>query len=247
MDKREISTNVGVDTGVIRDTIQFHRRLNDKLWTADGEMWPEVRVRLLRVALSFYSFLELPGLKVADIVVTGSNAAFNYTSGSDVDVHLIVDYERTVCPEIAENLFTTKKNLYNHSHDIAIRGFPVEVYVENKRNPAYSNGVYSLLTGTWVKQASRTAPSVDDAAVVAKTQDLAARIDALVNGAADADQIAALMHKLKTMRKSGLSRGGEFSVENLTFKSLRALGYLDRMRELRRSLEDASMSLGQGE
>ena len=37
------------------------------------------------------------------------------------------------------------------------------------------------------------------------------------------------------MRRAGLDQGGEFSVENLAYKILRNLGYLDR---LSRALDD---------
>ena len=40
-------------------------------------------------------------------------------------------------------------------------------------------------------------------------------------------------HKIKNMRKSGLEGGGEFSVENIAFKTLRRNGTLDRLSDLK--------------
>lgn len=234
-----------IDPAEVTKNIRFHDALNPKIWSGDT-LRIEVRVRLLRAALAFYKYLELPDLKLADIVITGSNASFNYTDLSDVDVHLIVDYDKTVCPEIAENFFSTKKTLWNQSHSISIRGHGVEMYVENQKNPAYSNGVYSLLKGKWIKTPSAVKPRWDDAAVIMKTENLADQIDALLNGDADAGKVSALMDKIWGMRKSGLAAGGEFSTENLAFKSLRALGYLDRLRQARTSAEDADLSLPEG-
>ena len=45
------------------------------------------------------------------------------------------------------------------------------------------------------------------------------------------------------MRKDGLAEGGQFSVENLVFKKLRSMGYLDRLAQLETDAYDASMSL----
>lgn len=225
----------------VLSTVAFHDRLNPLLWT-DGAMRPEVRVRLLRIALKFYQFLEIPGLKVEDIVVTGSNAAFNYTRLSDIDIHLVVDYRTAVCPDTAENLFTAKKNLWNSEHELSIRGFGVELYVEDANRPAESNGVYSILRAEWRSQPSSKEPRFDDAALVRKTEALAGQIDGLLRRPDDA-QLDRMLKRLKAMRQAGLESGGEFSVENLTFKSLRALGYVDRLRAARTEAEDDALSL----
>jgi hypothetical protein len=47
------------------------------------------------------------------------------------------------------------------------------------------------------------------------------------------------------MRKAGLERAGEWSVENLVFKILRNLGLIDQITEKIRELEDAELSLEQ--
>jgi hypothetical protein len=41
-----------------------------------------------------------------------------------------------------------------------------------------------------------------------------------------------LKKKILEMRKEGLSRSGEFSVENLVFKKLRNEGYIEKIIEL---------------
>jgi len=47
------------------------------------------------------------------------------------------------------------------------------------------------------------------------------------------------------MRKAGLERAGEWSTENLVFKSLRNLGFIDRISDKIRELEDQELSLEQ--
>lgn len=198
---------------------------------------------MLRAAIAFYNFLEVDGLRIADIVLTGSNASYNYTSQSDIDVHLIVDYARTTCPDLAENFFGAKKNLWNLTHSISIRGHGVEMYVEDEDRSAISNGVYSILRGEWVKEPDPSAPSWDEKAILLKTEHYAGMIDSVLSGEPDPETMQAILHKLKVMRKSGLENGGEFSVENLAFKSLRNLGYLDRLRQAKENAEDNSLSL----
>jgi hypothetical protein len=229
------------DPSSITRNIQFHDHLNPKLWDGD-RMRLDVRVHLLRVAISFYRFIEVKKLVISDMIVTGSNAAFNYTDQSDIDVHLVVDYQKSVCPDLAENFFAAKKNLWNDLHHVAIREHDVEVYVENSRAPAYSNGVYSLMRGEWLHKPSPQEPRFDDTAVVRKVEALAGQIDDVIESGSS-EAIQAMQSRLKRMRQSGLSAGGEFSTENLTFKALRSLGYLDRLFQAKTDQEDADLSL----
>jgi len=45
------------------------------------------------------------------------------------------------------------------------------------------------------------------------------------------------------MRAAALKQGGEFSVENLVFKELRNLGYMNKVEEYLRSKQDERFSL----
>lgn len=232
-----------IDPAAVRRNMRFHGELNRKLWTPDNEMRLEVRVRLLRAAVAFYRFLDLPTLVVQDIILTGSNAAYNYTDLSDIDIHLVVDYDRTVCPILAPEFFGAKTLLWNQSHNAKIRGHSIEMYVEDSKKPAQSNGVFSILTGKWLNRPEQKSPAWNDGAVIAKTSHLADQIDDLLESSPTTDAIDNLLSRLKTMRQGGLSDGGEFSIENLAYKSLRALGYLDRLYDARSQVEDDAFSL----
>mgnify|MGYP001480298052 CR=1 FL=1 len=231
-------------SGSIRAKIRFHDTLNPKVWSGD-EMRPEVRLRLLRGALAFYRFLGVDGLRVQDIVLTGSNAAYNYTDLSDLDVHLIVDLAATPCPDLAENLFRAKKALWSDTYHAMVRGCSVEFYVEDAAEPARSNGVYSILHGRWVRKPERTPPHPDDAAVVHKTRAYAAEIEHLLAADPSVREIDAIFSRLHDLRRVGLQKGGEFSTENLTYKALRNLGLLDKLWDARVRAIDADLSLAE--
>jgi predicted nucleotidyltransferase len=227
----------------LADLMPFHKRLNPRLWQ-HRRLHPEIRDKLLRTAVAFYRFLELPGLRVNDVIVTGSNAAFNYTRLSDIDVHLLVDFAQTTCPVMADNFFTTKKTLWNQTYDIEIHGHPLELYVEDTDDPVRANGIYSVLREKWLKTPTSTPPKRDDTAVELKTQAYVDEIDSLLSGAPKIADINKLLRRLYVLRQNGLLTGGEFSVENLTFKTLRALGYLQKLRDFRVKLRDDTLSLG---
>jgi hypothetical protein len=215
-----------------RQFVRFHPRLNPRLWL-HYKLRVEVRLKLLQVAIAFYRFLDIPRLRVSDIVMTGSNAAYNYTSLSDIDIHLIVNFARTSCPALSSNIFTTKKALWNQTYDIVIRDQPVELYVEDTAEPVTANGVYSILHNMWLKRPVATPPKWDDTAVTAKAEAYADEIDALLTGDPQIATINDMLNRLYGLRQNGLMAGGEFSTENMAFKVLRNSGYLDRLRHTR--------------
>jgi hypothetical protein len=45
------------------------------------------------------------------------------------------------------------------------------------------------------------------------------------------------------MRQSGLDAGGEFSTENLAFKAVRNMGWIDRLRRAEAHAIDSNFSL----
>lgn len=49
--------------------------------------------------------------------------------------------------------------------------------------------------------------------------------------------------KIYNLRKIGIARGGEFDISNLVFKEFRNLGYLDRLKDLRKELKGKELSL----
>jgi hypothetical protein len=61
----------------------------------------------------------------------------------------------------------------------------------------------------------------------------------------DLAQLRTVKDKITQMRKSGLERAGEWSVENLVFKILRNLGLIDQITDKIRELEDQELSLEQ--
>ena len=231
------------DSSKILDKIQFHDSLNTVIWK-NGKMRPAIRIRLLRAALEFYRFLELESLRVTDIIMTGSNAGFNYCAEtSDIDLHLMVKCPRNMTVADAQNLFKTKKTLWEDEHNIHIGKFPIELYAEID-DDLVASGIYSVLKGKWLKTPSKTKPSINDDAVIAKVDYVASRIDdVLADKNTNVAEIKTLLDKIKHMRTVGLMDGGEFSVENLAFKALRSLGYLDRLWTLKTKIVDDSISL----
>lgn len=228
----------------LNQIIKYHSTLNPHLWDK-FELIDEVADKLHEISDEFIEFIGVDSLKVTDIIITGSNANYNWTEKSDIDLHLLVDLEefKTNCPDLTDDFFNDKKTLWNEQHDIQIYGFDVEVYVQDEKEPHIATGQYSLKHGEWVKEPEYKEPSIDDGAVKAKSQQLMFEIDRVVNDRASDEAVSVLKDKIKTMRQAGLSDSGEFSTENITFKLLRNNGYIDKLYDYHSDIIDNSLSL----
>jgi hypothetical protein len=68
-------------------------------------------------------------------------------------------------------------------------------------------------------------------------------IEKLIENKSDQDAIQTLKKKLKMMRGDSIAQGGEFSFGNLVFKELRNLGYLDKLNDYEKTMQDSALSL----
>jgi predicted nucleotidyltransferase len=225
----------------VKSNVAYHKELNPVAWT-NGRLRPEVRRHLAKVAQVFERYLEIPGFKVHDVVLTGSMANYNYTKYSDFDLHIITDYTDLECDDLAEAFYRAKKQIWNDAHDITIRGHEIECYIEDIAQPPVSGGVYSILQDIWIKQPSYDPPRINNTAVNLKTRDLVKQINSVIKER-DVGAMEQLKDKLRRMRRSGLDTEGEFGVENLSFKILRNMGYIDRLHRATVDQQDVELSL----
>lgn len=231
--------------------LAYHDELNPKLWMGEEtpELDPHVLNHLTRIANEFAKSLKIPDSAIVDYVLTGSNANYNWTRFSDIDIHLLVNYAELDCDGgcsiDAEDCLLAKKSLWNDRHDITIRGHPVEVYASNSEDHlVQDSGCYSILRNEWIKQPSWRSVKIDSSVISKKADELAKEIDQIVGSkTTDIKTIQEITDKLWKYRQSGLSKGGEFSVENLVFKALRNNGYVDKIRQYAERSNDKSLSL----
>jgi len=222
--------------------------LNPKVWTADNELKPEVRQVLLDIANSYYDSLELPDLKVKDIYFTGSLANYGWTDGSDIDLHIIVDYGNLGDIGFLEDYLYLKKKNWLDGHDISIYGFEVEPFAKDKETAHDYKAIYSVLNNKWVVAPKNDKPSIDFETVKEKTASIMNDIDRIVD-ISDEDkrfkEAERLKNKLGGLRNIGLIKSGEYSNENLIYKTLRRVGYLDRLGDTKNDAFDSKLSLNE--
>jgi predicted nucleotidyltransferase len=232
-------------------TFIVHDKLDRKVWNSEDKIDPAVRDRLLQIAEDFYNKLKIKA-EIHDITLTGSLANYNWSKYSDLDVHIILDYE-----DIDENLdlvrelFQETKSNWNRKHDIMVKNYEVELYVQDVNDPHFSSGVYSLLNDEWVVKPRREEKEIDRAAIqkkAASTMDMVDDVQRLFDEGKFDEAIKygeKVRNKIKKFRSSGLEREGEYSFENLAFKVLRRNDYLTRLSKLRVDAYDSQMSMTQ--
>ena len=218
------------------------------------KMKEDIRKRLLQISDDFIESLGVEFF-IHDIVLTGSLANFNWSEYSDVDLHIIIDYDDIKGNDgsksfmnIIKEFFDAKKNIWNEKHDIKIKGFDVELYVQDINEPHISSGVYSVLNDEWIIEPKKETPNIDDRKILEKGEEFAKKIDNLVSKSDNENvlpQIEELRKKIKKFRQSGLESGGEYSYENLTFKLLRRNGYMKKLLDLKNNITDKKLSITQ--
>jgi hypothetical protein len=225
-------------------TLQYHNELNQKLWDKDM-LKQEVRDKLLQIGKTWAEFAQIPEEAIVDIIMVGGNANFNYTDYSDIDVHILINKEKMPdCPDLLDDYLKDKKQLWSQIHDITVYGHDVELYAQGKDDPTPTGqGVFSLVNNDWVQQPKQEKVDLEDPLIKSKVDYFTQKIDNLISSNAEDESFEKMKDKIKNMRNSSLKKSGENSIENLIFKELRNLGYLDKMNNYIKSREDESLSL----
>lgn len=233
----------------LRLTLRYHKKLNIKFWDEYEDisfLRPEVRDKLLQIGYRWADFAKIPPEAIRDIILVGGNANYNYTRFSDLDLHLVVDKTQIAdCPELLDDYLRDKKKLWALVHDIKIYSHPVELYAQDENDPLPANqGVYSVMDNEWVMEPRRAEVDLSDPLLLRKVRAMVEKIDDLIeNEADDPDVLRKLQKKIRNMRASAIQQGGEFALENLVFKELRNRGYLDKLSNHIKHLEDTNLSL----
>lgn len=233
------------------DSESFEMRddLEPRIWK-DKKLKRQVKKHLMKIANDFIEGLPAP-VKIKDVTLTGSLANYNWSNYSDVDLHIIVDFlsvdENTT---LVKSFFDNARMRWNNTHDIRIRGYDVEIYVENVNEGHRSSGVYSIMNDEWIKEPKKFNATIDFNAARRKADDIEFQVNItdnliIVGKYKQAlKNVERLKRKIKNLRRAGLeSPKQEFSIENIAFKILRRNGILDLLQQLKTQAYDNMLNL----
>ena len=256
----EITDEIVEPDDVDLSSFNIKKHLNPKFWD-DGHLDTRIRLKLLDIADDFFASLGVDWVEPDDIIITGSIANYNWNKEhSDVDLHVLVDYEdvdeRT---DFVREYFAMKKNEWNEKHSkLRIYGFPVEVYVQDTNEPHASSGVYSVQDDRWLTEPDLEklrSGKVDKKRVREMVSTYMNKIDALIDIYKEHkddeyemrkvyEDAVDMMKEIREMRKTDLAKyNREMCDGNVIFKALRRSDYIEKLAKLRDLAYDKINSL----
>ena len=249
-----------IKLSIKKDDLVFGPEFNTKLLKPKDTLYPKfwknnqlnpiVARKLMLIADQVIQSLNLLNQQVEDVVITGSIASYNWHEMSDIDLHIMLDFDK-----IDKNFDLVKRMLdqtrinWNKKHNIKIAGKEVEIYFQHYTEPHEANGIWSLELEKWIAEPVQLNPELDLKTTEKKAESIAECIEHLYDMFKDKDYKEAyefagkIKDKIARMRKSGLDKEGIYSPENLAFKMLRNAGYLEKLSTLKIEAYDKMMSL----
>jgi hypothetical protein len=248
-----LDDNLGQEVKIPKDVLDSFKikdTLNPKIWD-DFKLNPKVHTQLIKIANEFIKELKLPkGFKLDDIIFTGSLANYNWSKFSDIDLHIVLDYKQFEGdPKMIEDFFYLQKTLWNDTHDMTVFDYPVELYAQDTNAKLVATAVYSVLKDKWIRKPVREDFKIDKESIKNKAQKFINKLKDIRDDykkddyQAVVDKVTKIKDKIKAMRKAGLEGGGEFSQENLVFKTLRRTPFMDVLDSFKVKAFDKLMSV----
>jgi hypothetical protein len=237
----------------IIQSLKLRDELNPEVWNKNEKgnytLKSEIQKKLLKVTEIFLDYVDID-IFVQDIVLIGSLTGYNWSDFSDFDLHIMYDFnDAGENKDLYKELFYLKKTVFNAKHEIRIKGFEVEVFIQDSNEKEKSVGSYSIMNRKWIRFPEKEKFEVDEKKILEKANQWMDIIDGVLENAEDLDLDEALRlvkkykNKLKKYRTCGLQKGGELSYENLVFKYLRRSGYLSKLENFKNKVANKKLSL----
>lgn len=252
MEKEVESSEVDLSSFKKRDT------LPPGIWKDEETLNSKVRLKLLDIADDFWKFVNLTWVEPKGIIITGSICNFNWSKFSDIDLHLVVDFnEIDSKTEFVKQYLDSKKNEWNAEHEgLKIMGFPVELYTQDVSDNVEAGGIYDLEENAWIRRPNpHTIKSIglEKFDIKRKAAEIMTIIDEMYKTLSSTDDgyevskigedASYLWEKVKSLRKKSLTKRGENGAGNIVYKVLRRTGYLDKLFKLFSATYDKSNSI----
>ena len=248
----KVSEDLSTPQNTLLEAIEKHDSLNSKLFTKDGVLKDKVRAKMLEIVDEFITDLKEQDIKikVKDVLFIGSNASYNYTKDSDIDLHILANTKAVDYPaDLGNALYSAYRSIFNKNLNITIYGIPLEIFVETEDSSRVSNGVYSVKKNKWVKKpVQEDIPEYDKDALSKLVTEWEDKCKKLINDIKadkldDEKKVVKMLEDIyEKLRKKGVAEG-EYSIKNLAFKELRNKGYLDQLKDFKHELTSKRLSL----
>lgn len=225
---------------LLLEKFEVHDDLNPLIWD-NNKLRSDVREKINEIVEQFVSSCEIP-LNIVDIHIVGSMASYNYTQYSDLDVHIISNFELLDCSkEILQTAYNSIKTKFNSEYDITIKGIDVELYVEDIKSTVLSNGIYSVYEDRWIKFPKKltNVPQIDVSSELSEWE----QIIKTALSSNSSEKIEKVINDIYIVRKNSLDTEGEYGSGNQLFKEIRNIGLLDKLKDAYKASRSKELSL----
>jgi hypothetical protein len=239
----------GTNKNII-SSFKVHEELNPDIWFIDNgsyKMIPEIRVSLLNIVDDYKNFVNVD-MEIEDVILTGSLSNFNWSRFSDVELHIVMNFEDKE-DSLLKKYLDSRRIIWNSLRNITVKDFEVEIYVQDEEEPHFASGVYSVMYDEWIVEPKQEEVILDSHKILSKSKQWMEIIDTIETMAETKEiddsmnDIQRFKDKLKKYRGEGLKDKGEYSYENLAFKFLRRNGYLKKLNDVRNELIDKGLTV----
>ncbi len=240
-------TAAGLEAKVVEMTT-FPQRLDPRFWNDDQTMRQDVRDRTIAIVDGLFAAMRLRNdrIKVADIELFGSNAAYEWDDSADFGVHVFLNTatDSTLYGDDLEDLdtfvgFYNDKVEVEQESQLTFRDVVVEVVFHAIRGESYSDAagmpqfsIWSSDAGRsnrWVNPPTKSPDAWDRTVMLAKVTEFTDRYNRLVQdyfadkAAFACEDFAGLRSDLRTYRGAEIDASGQRSNGNLVYRLLRRL------------------------
>lgn len=208
----------------------YNEILNPKIWNGDGTLKPGVAEAIQNVVNQFVDDLNVP-IDIVDVRIVGSNASYNYSEFSDLDVHIVINSESLIGDSnLLKVIYNSARGRFNSTYHIKIKGLDVEVSIEDISTNVCSNGVYSVTFSEWIKKPLPISYVDIDVTILNSYKRLTSEIEEILRNPT-VSKIKKMIDKLYLIRKNSILTDGEYSKGNLIFKAIRNDGLLQKLKD----------------
>lgn len=208
----------------------YNTTLNPIIWNEDMTLKTGVSNAINNVVQQFVEDLPVP-IEIVDVRIVGSNASYNYTEFSDIDVHIVVNNELLPYePKMLKLLYNSARSNFNKYYSIKIKGLPIEISIEDLNSNLTSNGIYSVTNNSWIKKPQPITVNAIDVTNTESYLKLCNKINQILDNPNSKD-IKDMINHLYVIRKNSILIDGEYGIGNLIFKAIRNVGLLQKLKE----------------
>jgi len=214
----ELLEDSELDQKIVKSFYSKDTLSSDIFEDTDGsyKMHKGIRDKLLEISDAFIDFIGVDFF-IEDVHLTGSLSNYNWSEYSDVDLHILTNFEDF------DNQDSNEPHLSSGVYSLLNDKWIVEPKI----------GKQHIDEDLILKKGEEYAKIIED--LVKKSE----------QGKDVSNEVDDVKSKIKQFRQSGLESGGEYSYENLTFKLLRRNGYIQKLLDIKKGITNKKLSVSE--